>query len=538
MNLNPTALIPRYFRYHYGVFIALLLSACTVLGPDYEAPQEMPLPKQWEPAQSEIESREVSQWWTLFNEPVLNELISLGAKQNLSLEAAGLRIVQSRAALGISDALIFPQQQSVSGNAAKLYQNEKSFSSAAFGLDVGWEMDIWGKYARGIETSEANLYASIASYRDVLVTITAEIARNYINYRTAEERIYLSRQNIEIQERVVEMTQVQYDSGNVSELDVQQAKTQLYATQAALPALNIVRLQAANAIAVLVGKLPEDIAPVLVLKETRQASSYDERLAQAATTSKEDDSFIAEYDSRSLIPIAPPIQPSINPDLIRRRPDLQVAELQAKAQSARIGARQADLYPQFFLFGSIGLSDTVRTGNSLSASNAVTAAIGPGFSWNIFQYDRIKNQVRIEDARFQESLSNYNQQVLEAVAEVSNALIAYELSQQQAAFNFAAVEASIRAFNISATQYNNGLVTYQRLLSTVEKMTLREDTYAQTKGNIANNLVALYKALGGGWDQHGDIPVVKPEIMEQMINRTDWGDSLEPEKLSGEDRNE
>ena len=538
MSLKQKSSMPRCLRYYYSVFITLLLSACTVLGPDYEAPRDMPLPKEWEPVQSEIESREVSQWWTSFNEPVLNELIALGAKQNLSLEAAGLRIVQSRAALGISDALIFPQQQTVSGNAAKLYQNEKSFNSAAFGLDVGWEMDIWGKYARGIETSEANFYATVASYRDVLVSVTAEIARNYINYRTAEERIYLSRQNIEIQERVVEMTQVQYDSGNVSELDVQQAKTQLYATQASLPALNISRLQSANAIAVLVGKLPENVAPMLVLKEARQTPSYDERLAQAATKSQEDDSFIADYNRRSLIPIAPPVQPRINAELMRRRPDLQVAELQAKAQSARIGARQADLYPQFFLFGSIGLSDTVRTGDALSASNAVTAAIGPGFSWNIFQYDRIKNQVRIEDARFQESLSNYNQQVLEAVAEVSNALIAYEFSQQQAKYNFAAVEASIRAFNISATQYNNGLVTYQRLLSTVEKMTLREDTYAQTKGNIANSVVALYKALGGGWDQHGDIPLVKPEIMEQMINRTDWGNVLEPEILSGEDRNE
>jgi outer membrane protein TolC len=538
MTVSQPLTIPNYLRYPCGAFIALVLSACTALGPDYETPPNIPLPKKWTPVQAETERREVSKWWTLFNEPVLNELITLGARQNLSVEAAGLRIVQSRAALGISDALIFPQQQAVTGNAAKIYQNENSYSSAALGLDVAWELDIWGKYARGIETSEANLYASIASYRDVLVTVTAEIARNYINYRTAEERIYLSKQNITIQQRVVAMTQVQYDSGNVSELDVQQAKTQLYATQAALPALNIARLQSANAIAVLVGRLPEHITPMLATKESRQAPGYDERMAQAATKSKDDDSFIVDYNSRSLIPIAPPIAPSIDPNLIRRRPDLQVAELQAKAQSARIGARQADLYPQFFLFGNIGVSDTVRTGDSFSASNAVTAAIGPGFSWNIFQYDRIKNQVRIEDALFQESLTNYNQQVLEAVREVSNALIAYEFLQQQAEFNFAAVEASIRAFNISATQYNNGLVTYQRLLSTVEKMTLREDTYAQTKGRIANNVIALYKALGGGWDQHGDIPLVKPEIMEQMINRTDWGDYLQQETLTGEDRDE
>ncbi|MEH6583131.1 MAG: TolC family protein, partial [Halioglobus sp.] len=242
--------------------------------------------------------------------------------------------------------------------------------------------------------------------------------------------------------------------------------------------------------------------------------------------------------NNSLIPIAPTVTASIDPNLVRRRPDLQVAELQTRAQSARIGARQADLYPQFFLFGSIGLSDTVASGDSFSASNAVTAAIGPGFSWNVFQYDRIKNQVRIEDARFQESLTNYNLSVLEAVREVSNALVSYKYSQRQAEFNFAAVEASIRAFNISATQYDNGLVTYQRLLSTVEKMTLREDTYAQTKGNIANSAIALYKALGGGWEPYVANPLLKPTTVEQMKARTDWGDYLEDETIVGEDRNE
>ena len=518
-----------------GGITASLLSACTVLGPEYEMQTPQSLPSEWQAAETAAQSRVVAQWWTLFNDPVLDTLIDLGAQQNLSLEAAGLRIVQARAALGISDALIFPQQQQVSGSAAKLYQNEQSFNSAAVGLDVGWEMDIWGKYARGIETSEANLYASIASYRDVLVTITAEIARNYINYRTTQERMFLSEQNIAIQERVVAMTQVQFDSGNVSELDVQQARTQLYATQAALPGLNILRLQTANALAVLLGILPENVAPFLAMKEERRAVGYDERMTRAATETKTHDDFIAQYNSQSLIPIPPQLDSDINPDLVRRRPDLQVAELQARAQSARIGSRAADLYPQFFLFGSIGLSDTVASGDSLSASNAVTAAIGPGFSWNIFQYDRIKNQVRIEDARFQESLSNYNQQVLEAIREVSNALIAYEYSQQQARYNLAAVEASIRAFNISATQYNNGLVTYQRLLSTVEKMTLREDTYAQSKGNIANNVVALYKALGGGWEAYDELPFVKPATVEQMKARTDWGDYLEPETVTGED---
>jgi outer membrane protein TolC len=524
------------------IFIPILLlmvpTACTTLGPDYASPPPVPLPETWSAEDLGEKSADESAWWKLFNDPVLDQLIDRGARQNLSLEAAGLRIVQARAALGISDALVFPQQQQVSGNLAKLYQNETSFNSAGIGLDVGWEMDIWGKYARGIESSEANLYASIASYRDVLVSITAEIARNYISYRTAEERTFLSEQNIAIQERVVEMTQVQYESGNVSELDVQQARTQLYATQSSLPGLTIARLQSRNALAVLLGTIPEDIEDVLASGEQRRPSTYDERLASAIEGKDAETKFVDEYDANSIIPVAPRLATDINPELVRRRPDLQVAELRAQAQSARIGAAETNLYPQFFLFGSIGISDTVRSGDSFSASNAVTAAVGPGLSWNIFQYDRIKNLVRIEDALFQESLSNYNQRVLEAVQEVSNALVGYQYTLERSEYDFAAVKASIRAFNISANQYNNGLVTYQRLLSTVEKMTLREDIYAQTRGSIANQVVALYKSLGGGWQPHADLPLLKPNTVKQMQERTDWGDYLNSETITGEDRNE
>lgn len=514
--------------------LSALLGACTVVGPDYQSPETPVLPSTWNAQETESESHTVAAWWELFQDPVLSRLIESGAQQNLSITAAGLRIVQARAALGISDALVFPQQQQVNGNFSALYRNEDWYNSANIGLDVGWEMDIWGKYARGIESSEASLYASIASYRDVLVTISAEIARNYINYRTAQERIFLSRRNIAIQQRVVEMTQVQYDAGNVSELDVQQARTQLYATQSALPGLNISRLQARNAIAVLLGTIPEEIDPLLTPDEPREIPSFD----QNVTRTRREHSIAADYSTSSVIPTAPDLEPGIDPQLIMRRPDLQVAELLTRSQSARIGLTEADLYPQFFLFGSVGLSETVRSSNSFSASNAVTANIGPGLSWNIFQYDRIKNRVRIEDALFQESLTNYNQSVLEAVREVYNALEGYRYTRVRSEYDFKAVGASIRAFNISANQYNNGLVSYQRLLSTVEKMTVREDAYAQTRGNIANQVVALYKSLGGGWEPFTDAPLLKPKTVEQMKSRVDWGDYLEPATILGEDRDE
>jgi outer membrane protein TolC len=239
-----------------------------------------------------------------------------------------------------------------------------------------------------------------------------------------------------------------------------------------------------------------------------------------------------------VIPLAPALKDSVDAELVMRRPDLQVAELLSRAQSARIGLTEADLYPQFFLFGTVGVSQTVRSSRSFDLSDAVTASIGPGLSWNIFQYGRIKNSVRIEDAIFQETLTNYNQSVLEAVREVSNAMEGYRYNMEKSKYDFSAVEAAIRAFDISFNQYNNGLVSYQRLLSTVETMTLREDAYAQTRGSIANQVVALYKALGGGWEPFRAQPVVSPKTVEQMESRTDWGDYLQPDTLSGEGRSE
>lgn len=207
-----------------------------------------------------------------------------------------------------------------------------------------------------------------------MVSVSAEIARNYINYRTAQERIYLSQRNIAIQQRVVDMTQIQFDSGNVSELDVQQARTQLYATEGALPALDTARLQALNAIAVLTGVRPEDIEPLLV----SGFQSKETSLEQSLTRISREEVVSAQYAANSVIPLAPTPDTRIDPQLILRRPDLQVAELRARARSAQIGFVEADLYPQFFLFGSVGLSQTVRTGDSFDASDAVMAAIGPG----------------------------------------------------------------------------------------------------------------------------------------------------------------
>lgn len=494
------------------LFLPLLLffAGCTKLGPDFAHQDKQELPSTWDANLSKSDV-DIKEWWKLFEDETLNTLISKTYEQNLDLRSAGLRILQARAALGISEGLVYPQSQTFSGSAAGIRQSGNNYIATGINFDVGWEMDIWGKYARNIESSEATLYASIASYDNILVTIIAEVARNYINYTTAQERIAFAKSNIVIQERVTEMTQVQYNAGNVSELDMQQARTQLYSTQSLIPAFELSMIQSRNALAILLGTLPSEVDAILLkseVKKTEELFDYS-NIPSYIPTATLDANF------------------SIDADVVRRRPDIQIAELQALAQNALIGSSEAELYPHFTLFGSLGFNLNNASNGWTSAGDAIGISAGPAFSWNIFQYGRIKNQVRLQDAKFQESLTNYNKKVLQAVSEVSNALNGYTLTKKQLEFNKKTIEASIRAFDISMIQYNNGMVDYQRLLSTVEKLIKNEDAYAVNKGSIATQLVLLYKALGGGWELREGKSFINAEDAAVMRKRSDWGDYLD-----------
>ncbi|HGY9589031.1 TPA: TolC family protein [Vibrio harveyi] len=523
-------MLPKLTKPSLAILSVLGLSACTTLGPDYVHPEQTALPSDWslEKAAQDTQQSEqkLQQWWQQFNDPTLNQLVEMASQQNLDLEAAGLRIVQARSLLGISTGLQYPQVQTVSGNLARAYVNDQGVNNAALSFDAGWEMDIWGKYARGIESAEAGYYASIASYHDIMVTITAEVARNYINYRTFQERILLSRRNIEIQERVVNITQVQFDSGNVTELDVQQAKNQLFNTKAAQPSLEIAMKQSRTALALLLGVLPEDVEKLL------QSDGFAQRMADYENQFKSSGRkpALSGSDERSIVPRPPLLDNKVDANLVMRRPDLQVSEMQARAQSAQIGVAETALYPSFSLFGSIGIDSTVPDGSSFSFSDSLTMVVGPTFSWNIFQYGRVKNNIRFEDAKFQETLTNYNKKVLQAVNEVTNALEAYDLYLEQKSLRLQSVNSSIRAFNISMTQYENGQISFERLLNSVEKMTRAEDSYATIKGNVANQVVALYKALGGGWEAQTGKPFLSETVAKQMQDRSDWDGLLDEEE--------
>jgi len=500
-----------------------LVSGCTKVGPDFEKPKEVAMPDVWESNLTKSDHN-VTNWWKLFNDPTLDLLVEKTYEQNLDLRSAGLRILQARAALGISEGLFYPQKQSVSANVIGGRTQGSNFVSSGVNFDVGWEMDVWGKYARGIESSEATLYASVASYDDILVSIIAEVARNYVNYRTSQERIEFAKRNILIQEKIVEITEIQFNAGNVSELDMQQSKTQLYSTMSILPALELSKIKSRNAIAILLGTIPQEVEMLLHANEADESVLPREDVFASLKKRLE----THDYSDAKYIPLMQLDENmTIDADLVRRRPDLQVAELQALSQNAKIGAAKAELYPHFSLVGNIGYNNTNSGGIKLSAGDAVGISAGPTFTWNIFQYGRIKNQIRLQDALFQESLTNYNKKVLLAVQEVSNALNGYTYTKQQLEFNEQAIEATVKSFSISIIQYNDGLVGYQRLLTSVQNLTRNEDQYAQIQGNIATQIIALYKALGGGWEIGRGKTYVKEADVKQMQERSDWGEYFE-----------
>jgi outer membrane protein TolC len=505
--------------------VGLLGSGCSTLGPNFDGIENVTMQAK-KKTHSDMDAALLSEWWNIFNDETLDLLVRKTYEQNLDLKSAGLRILQARAALGISEGLRYPQQQTLSGNAALSRQGDNNFASTGVNFDLAWEMDVWGKYARGIEASEASLYATVASYQDIMVSVIAEVARNYVNYRTSEERIAYAKRNITIQNRVTKMTEIQFNSGNVSELDMQQARAQLYATRSTLPSLELSKIKTRNALAVLMGMSVQDVTQLL--DHDKQSKDSISRYINE----KKSYIQVKEDASNSLnISIVPTVQfdptHDINATTLSHRPDLKVAEHLAHANSAKIGGTMAQLYPSFVLFGNIGINSNSATGSWKPLDDAIGVSIGPAFSWNIFQYDRIKNQVRLQDALFEESLVNYNKKVLQAVAEVSDAMYGYQLTKEQQIENKKAVEATVRAFNISMTQYNDGLVSYQRLLSTVESLTRNQDRYAQIKGALATNVILLYKALGGGWQMSEGASYISKERAQKMQQRTDWGAYLD-----------
>jgi NodT family efflux transporter outer membrane factor (OMF) lipoprotein len=512
-----------YKLFFCGMVAAIFLTTgCTMVGPDFVKP-EAPVEQEWLKARDasiKTEASDYKDWWTVFNDPVLNSLVENAYQQNLPLQIAGIRILQARAQLGVVVGNLYPQQQQgrggaeysqISENAPNSLGADDSFWQYSVGFDVAWEVDIWGKYRRAIESGVANLETSIASYDDFLVSLTAEVARTYVLLRTFEERLEIARQNVEIQARSLEIAEIRFKAGAVTELDVVQAKSLLRDTQATIPRFEASIRQTKNALAILLGKLPGEIDGLLT--------------------------------GNKIIPKAPPeVVVAIPAELMRRRPDIRLAEYQIATQTPLIGVSKSELFPAFQLFGSIGLatsnSRNTKSGgprgsgfSDLFESDSLEFFGGPSFTWNLFNYGRIKNSVRTEDALLQQLIVNYEDTVLRAQQEVEDSMVGFLGRQEEEGYLLDSVKASQRSVDLSMLQYKEGMVDFQRVLDSQRFLTEEQDLWTRTRGDVILNLVSLYKALGGGWQIREGKDFVSKDNVEEMEKRTDWGNLIQPKAL-------
>lgn len=505
----------------FVVFCFLLsLNGCTAVGPDFVKPAA-PVAKGWiEEGHSKVKTdgTNYSDWWTVFNDPVLNTLIETAMRQNLSLQAAGIRILQARARLGIAVGDQYPQMQELKGG----YSFDRTSKNAAntagggdlknqsvnYGFNTAWELDFWGKYRRGVESADASLTASVADYDNALVSLLGTVATTYIQIRTYQERLDVARENLQIQEQALKLAESRYRNGAVTELDVQQARSLLYDTESAIPSLEIFLRQAEDALCILLGMPPRNLGEVL-----GQTGRIPESPAEVAV--------------------------GIPAELLRRRPDIRSAELLAAAQCAQIGIAKADLFPRISLNGSFGFlaSDSLLThtgGSSLSDLfnwQSFTMSAGPSIEWPVLNYGRITNNVRLQDARFQETLINYRNTVLTAAKEVEDAMVGFLRSQDQVQSLDSSVRAAKRAADLSLLQYREGATDYTPVLDSERMLMQQQEKLTQSRGAVPTYLVALYKALGGGWQVRAGIELVSRENLDAMRKRTDWGDLLPPASL-------
>jgi NodT family efflux transporter outer membrane factor (OMF) lipoprotein len=453
------------------------------------------------------ESAETRSWWEVFRDPVLTRLVEMAYAENLTLRSAGLRVAQAQARRGIAIGRFFPQLQELNGSYLREVQSEnalgeqfvfqqRSTDNWRAGFDTAWELDLWGKFRRGIEAADADLLAQVATYDDVLVSLVAEVATTYVLIRELDERLAVARENVSVQEEGLRVAQVRFESGGTSDLDVQQAATLLHDTESSIPLLEILRQQSVDSLCVLLGRPPQELGDAL-----------------------EGAGRVPEVPLRVAV--------GVPADLLRRRPDVRSAEQAAAAQSARIGVAAAELLPAFQLQGSVGLS--AQDAAMFFEGRAFEAVAGPSFNWPILNYGRISNNVRLQDALFQESATNYAQTVLVAQQEVEDSLVGYLKGRERVERLAASVEAADRAVDLSLIQYREGATDYTSVITTQQSKLLADDKLVSSRSNVALSVVALYKALGGGWELREGKDFVPAQTREEMEQRTRWGGLLSQE---------
>jgi NodT family efflux transporter outer membrane factor (OMF) lipoprotein len=484
----------------------LLLASCTLLGPDYEEPDIHWLAA-WQPdlygeVQVDPSSARVDLafWWQLFDDPALNQLIEAARHESPTLQIAGLRILESRALLGIAQSSLYPQVQQLRG--ALTYVNAQQHGGIAAdrhqdlgaydtSLDLGWELDFWGRFRRGIESADAAFFASITNQQDAQVLLAAQVADLYYAWRTTQLRIVIAQENAARQKRSFEITEQIYTSGDGSELDLQQAKTQYLGTLATIPDLEATLVQTRNALAAALGRPPGDLAELPRVAEPLPA-------------------------------VEPSIVADIPAHLLLRRPDVRTAAWQVAAQSAQIGVAEADFYPAISLLGRVGFA-----GSTLDVDPTTSSlAIGPTLTWNLFDYGRIRNNVRLQDARLQQLIETFQDVALQAAREIDDAAIAVVKSREQQGILRESVIAAERSLDLANTHYQEGYADFQRVLDAQQALFSQAESELINQGNEVSALIALYRALGGGWSPMSADELVPEDVRTEMQQRTNWGELM------------
>lgn len=421
-------------------------------------------------------------WWMVFNDPKLDQLIQSAYQQNISLREAGARIHEAQALRAVSVGNLFPQDQTAygaysrqmlslgtgvqAGGGAGFPGIQRNFSVWNLGTQLNWELDFWGKYRRAIEASDAQLEASVANFDDVLTLLVSDVARTYVEIRTIEQRIVYAQSNVRSQSGSLELARTKLAGGAASKLDVAQAATNLGQTESTIPDLLRQLRQAENRMCVLLGISPQDIRAMI--GEPRG------------------------------IPRAPAeVVLGVPADLLRRRPDIRRAEREVAVQSARIGIAESELYPAFSITGNIFVR--ANDFDTLFRPESVGGNVGPQFNWNILNYGRIRNTVAAEDARFMQEVAQYQNAVLNAHREAEDAIVGFLRAQEQAFSLGQAAQAAEESRDLIQELYRGGNADFGRVFVAELVLAQQQDELALAEGSIATNLVEVYRALGGGW---------------------------------------
>ena len=491
------------------ILSCFFLSGCLMVGPNYKEPNKN-IANHWlQSSGTSVKETPIhnANWWHTFNDPCLTALIYHGYYNNLTIEIAGVRVLQTRAQLAQSVGQLYPQQQALAGNLT--YQKigggslqdllPSDFTTASLGFSATWELDFWGKYRRAIQSKDATFLASYAAYDDALVSLSSDIASSYIAIRTYEALIKVTKQNIEIQKTGLAIAESHYRAGQTSLLDVEQAQAEVSETEASLPTEISNRQHQVDLLAVLLGTTPDKMELMLVPGKA--------------------------------IPRAPSsIAVGIPCETLAQRPDIYEARLEAIAESESIGAVKANLYPALSLSGTFAFSSSNIGKASLSDifnSSNQTITAGPSFTWPIFNYGQINNAVRMQDAAFQQSLLKYLNLVLQAQQEVQDNITRYVEGQKAEHSLVIADQAATQSTRIALIRYKEGESNYTTVLD-AERQELRIQTsLVNSIGEVSESVVSLYRALGGGWQIRNGNDVVSNQIKAQMAARTNWGNLLQ-----------